>query len=114
MADDISTWAQDGVRVFHLKGRVLLAQSPLKVSMEEAYLWVDEANQAKTGTYRLKLVAKQAELEEGSAKEAAPDAVFDFATRGKIEIKAYVSKVTAKDLSGSPSYQAALRLAESD
>lgn len=112
MADDIVTWQEDGIRMFVLEGRVLVSQSPVSARMQRAVVWVDEAGQKKDGTYRLKVVGTGVELTDAIKKQESTQAVLDLATRGEISLKAYVSKVTEKNLSGSDVYKSAFKLAK--
>jgi len=112
LADDIATWQEDGIRVFVLNGNVVAAQSPFKARMSQAVVWVDEEGQRKTGVYMIKVAGEKVELDEGGKKQAVPQAVLDFSTRGEIAVKAYVTKMVQKNLSSTELYQTAFRVAQ--
>lgn len=111
LADDITTWTEDGIRIFLMQGRVTVAQNDLKVKMDEAVVWVDEEGQKKSGLYRIKVAGLKVALEESGKKQNAEQAVVDLSTRGDIALKAYVSKVTEKNLSESARYKTAFKMA---
>src|SRR5262245_23483429 len=112
MADDISTWQEGAVRVFLLQGRAVISQNPLVIArMEQAILWVDEEGQKKSGVFNLRFFGEQLRLEQGGKAGWTARGVVDLATQEPISIKAYVSTIKPRDLSLSPLYKEAVRVA---
>ncbi len=86
-ADQISTWLEDGQRVFLLKGKVWIEQGLVSIRMAQGVVWIDEQGQQKTGVYPLEVYGEgNVFLEESAGRESSAGAFFQLATRGVVRI----------------------------
>lgn len=101
-ADDISTWAEGTRRVFVLKGRVWLEHGALNVRMPQAVVWIDEQSKKTKGYYEVAFYGEEATINEGGRERSAATAELQFATRGVIRVKSYLSRTQEKILRDDP------------
>jgi hypothetical protein len=104
-ADSITTWRDQGRRIFLLKGRVLVEHGIVSIHLPQGVAWLDEAQKARTGVYHLELVVDgEIRVQEGSETCTGLKGHVDLTTRGELRIKAYRDKVVQEPLPADAVY----------
>jgi hypothetical protein len=110
-ADDITTWIENGTRIFILKGRVWVEHGVVRVELPQGVAWLDEAQRKRTGIYHLDLITDaNVRLEEGPNTFAGVKGRIEFNTRGEIRLKSYRGKVVQAANPSDPLYVQGLAL----
>jgi hypothetical protein len=101
-ADDITTWVDQGRRVFLLKGHVWIEQGVVGIHQAQGVVWIDEGLKQRTGVYHLDLYGDgKVTVEDGSKSLSGVQALLELNTRGEIRVRGKVSNVAAH---GDPLY----------
>ncbi len=110
-ADQISTWDDQGYKVFLLQGQVLAQQSVVQVRCDQAIAWVDWPRYQKTGILHVDLYAEgRVRLDTSVEVQDGSRAVLELNTRGEFRVRGSRGKVQNQVRSSEPIAQRAKSL----
>jgi hypothetical protein len=110
-ADDITTWAEKGSRVFLLKGRVWIEHGVVQIQVPQATLWVDEAQRQRAGIYHVDVFPDgEVSLHDGPSSFGGTRGHIELNTRGEIHLKAYRGKVAQAPAPADPLFLRAVAM----
>jgi hypothetical protein len=110
-ADSITTWRDEGRRIFLLKGQVLVEHGIVSIHLPQGVAWLDEAQKVRTGVYHLDLYADgEIRVREGSETWTGPKGHAELNTRGELRLRAYRDKVVQEPLPADPVYLRAIAM----
>jgi hypothetical protein len=93
-ADNITTWTDQGNRIFLLKGKVWIEQGIVDIQMAQGMAVLDELQRKRTGIYHLDVYTDtEISLKDGPSSSSGRKGHIELNTRGEIRLKAYRDKV---------------------
>jgi hypothetical protein len=108
-ADSITTWTEDGRRVFLLQGLVLVEQGVVQARFRQGVVWVDLDRLKRTKILHADVYAEgDVRVQSAAEGRTGSRAILDLNTRGELRMKAQNSKVVQQSAAADPLYKRGL------